>query len=97
KAYCWYQDAIACIKEDCPEYPNIAARLGRCHLYGYGTEENALEALRWLHKAEWGCYRFLQKGDAFAHLSLPGIKEDLVTAREKLEESIANTKSVVQY
>ncbi|MEF9919058.1 MAG: tetratricopeptide repeat protein [Eubacterium sp.] len=97
KAYEWYMEAIGLITEDCPEYPNIAARIGRCLLYGRGTSQNDLEALKWLQRAELGCYRFLQHGDAFAHLSLPGIKDDLITVREKLEKSIVNTRSVVQY
>lgn len=97
KAYYWYCKAIEQIDESCPEYPNIAARIGRCLLKGEGCKANALEALKWLHTAEEGCYYFLMKGDAFAHLAFPEIKDNIAKAKAKLDDAIADTKSVVQY
>lgn len=97
KAVYWYRKAISLIDEDCPEYPNIAARLGHCALKGEGMEKDVLCALKWLQAAEYGCYQFLLRGDAFAHLSFPGVKEDLAEARALLETAIAGTRSVVQY
>lgn len=97
KAYDWYHKGIECIDEDCPEYPNIAARIGHCVLKGQGIEQDLLMAHDWLSIAERGCYRFLMKGDAFAHLSLPGIQNDLKKVRQLLDRAVVNTKSVVQY
>ena len=97
KALYWYRKAISLIDEDCPEYPNIAARLGHCALKGKGMEKDVLCALKWLQAAEYGCYQFLLRGDAFAHLSFSGVKEDLAEARALLETAIAGTRSVVQY
>lgn len=96
-AFDWYRRGIDCIDETCPEYPNIGARIGRCLLNGQGVAQNFLEAHYWLTLSERGCYGFLMKGDAFAHLSLPGIKADLKKVRYYLEQAVADTKSVVQY
>lgn len=97
KALLWYRQAISCIDPSIPEYPNIAARIGKCLVYGHGTPADPLEGLRWLQEAEYGCYRFLMNGDAFAHLSMPGIREDMSVAREKIEAVTQTMKTVVQY
>lgn len=62
KAVYWYRRAISLIDEDCPEYPNIAARIGHCALKGEGMEKDVLHALKWLQAAEYGCYQFLLRG-----------------------------------
>ncbi|MDO4289301.1 MAG: tetratricopeptide repeat protein [Eubacterium sp.] len=97
KALAWYKKAIAVIDASIPEYPNIAARIGKCLVYGQGTAADPLEGFRWLQIAEHGCYRFLMKGDAFAHLSMPGIRQDMEEARKKIEAVTKTMKTVVQY
>ena len=97
KALAWYRRAIARIDASVPEYPNIAARIGKCLVYGQGTEADPLEGLRWLQIAEYGCYKFLMQGDAFAHLSMPGIREDMIEARKQIEAITSTMKTVVQY
>lgn len=97
KAYYWYKKAIGCIQKDCPEYPGIAGRIGRCLLRGEGCTADPLEALKWLQRAERGCYFFLMKGDAFAHLAFPEIKANIHLAEKQLDKAIAQTRSVVQY
>ena len=62
KAVYWYRKAISLIDEDCPEYPNIAARLGHCALKGEGMEKDVLCALKWLQAAESAVTSFCSRG-----------------------------------
>jgi len=84
-AFYWYIQAEKIIDGSIPEYPNVAYRIGHCYFLGKGATQNFLLALEWLQKAELGCYIFIQKGDAFAHLTLVRVKEDLAALRQTLE------------
>jgi len=83
-AFYWYHEAEKIIDETIPEYPNIAYRIGHCYFLGHGVTQDFLAALSWLQKAELGCYTFIQNGDAFAHLTLIRVKEDLKVLRQTL-------------
>lgn len=59
--------------------------LGYCYFLGTGVSPDFLVALAWLQKAELGCYKFIQNGDAFAHLTLIRVKEDLTVLHQTLD------------
>jgi TPR repeat protein len=83
-AFYWYCEAEAITSDAIPEYPNIAYRIGHCYLLGEGIQSDLLLSLSWLQKSEHGCYTFIQNGDAYAHLTLVRVKEDLSLVYDKL-------------
>jgi len=84
-AFYWCNQAEKITNATIPEYPNIAYRIGHCYLQGDGIARDLLESLKWLQTAELGCYTFIQKGDAFAPLTLIRVKEDLEVLRQNLD------------
>lgn len=88
-AFYWFKEAEKIIDDGVPEFPNVAYRIGHCYLLGEGVKQNFLLALEWLQKAEFGCYLFLSKGDAYAHLTLVHVKEDLNILHEHLDNNIS--------
>jgi len=84
-AFYWYSQAEKITDDAIPEYPNISYRIGHCYLQGDGIAQDLLAALKWLQRSELGCYTFIQKGDAFAQLTLVRVKEDLEVLHQYLD------------
>ncbi|WKY42811.1 tetratricopeptide repeat protein [Eubacteriaceae bacterium ES2] len=96
-AFFWFNEAVAVITLDCPEYPNIAYRIGHCYLLGQGVGKDLLQALSWLHQAESGCYQLIQNGDAYAGLTLVRVQEDLDILRHTLETTNTTRQADLGY
>ena len=88
-AFFWYDEANS---YDCHDYEqaSIDYRLGKCYLYGHGTEQDLPEALGYLSSAEKSLVEQLQDGNPYgvADLILPNVIKELDIARSMVRELI---------
>ncbi|MEG1433068.1 MULTISPECIES: tetratricopeptide repeat protein [Eubacterium] len=94
KALSYYRQAIDRITPERAEYPNICFRIGHCVLMAGDDGAAALDALKWLHQAQEGCFYLLSQGDPYAHLSLPEIEKDIRRALSLLQRWIPKDPAV---
>jgi TPR repeat protein len=83
-AFFWYEKALEDMEywdEDSREEASVKHRLGKCYLYGHGTDVDALQALEYLAEAEISFIKLIEKGNDLAKLSLPDVKMELENAR----------------
>jgi len=82
-AYYWYNEADV-FEETQYERASIAYRLGKCLLYGYGVEQNLLEALKKLQSAEEDFFELVEEGDTHSAITLKSVRKEIDTVRNKL-------------
>jgi hypothetical protein len=58
--------------------------LGKCYLYGYGTDQDLKLALEKLHSAEEDFFELIEEGDPFAAITLKKVCKELDEVRKKL-------------
>lgn len=82
-AFFWYQEAFYCTEDD---YDRASAkfRLGKCYLYGHGTEPNLKYALEVLQSSEEIFFELVEKGDNFSKITLKQVRKEIDTARNLL-------------
>ncbi|MCL2356460.1 MAG: sel1 repeat family protein [Defluviitaleaceae bacterium] len=91
-AFFWYSEAHNITESgDYDEQPNIEYRLGKCWLYGHGTEKNTLTALNFLQKSEINFFTQTEAGNKFARLTLPKVRNELDIARAEMYSRQTNT------
>ena len=98
-AFYWFNEA----EKYCKDYegqPSVDYRLGICHLHGYGTGIDVLEALRYLYKAELTLHEQISKDIPFAEYTLLKVREEIDKARvmlyvdKLLQQKLAEAKSI---
>ena len=84
-AFFWFNEAwLKVDDQDLYEKSSIAYRLGKCLIYGFGVEENLIEALGLLQFAEYSLIQLLEKNEPFVEETLKNVKFEIEEVRKKI-------------